>query len=311
MHVDRRHFIAGTLGAVAAQGATIAQSATNEKPIMLATWPFGVKALTAANEVLDKGGNAVDAVEMSAMTAENDPDTTSVGYGGYPNENGVVQLDAAIIDGKSGQMGSVAAIENIRNPISVARKVMEANRHIYLVGDGAKSFALKHGFKEENLLTPSALKWYIEQKAKEKVEPGHDTIGTLAMDKKGDMAVSCTTSGVAMKWAGRVGDSPIIGAGLYLDQEVGGAVGTGVGERAIETCAAFAIVELMRQGRTPKEACEEIMKRVAKRNEGKPPFSLAFIALRKDGEYGNAAIGSFSYALSIAGKTTLEQGIQI
>lgn len=309
MHVDRRHFIAGTLGAVAAQGAVSAQAAPVEKPIILATWPFGVKAVEAGYQALKDGGTAVDAVEQSAIVTENDAENTSVGYGGFPNENGTVQLDAAIIDGKTGRMGAVASIENIRNPISVARKVMEANRHIYLVGDGALRFAIKHGFKEENLLTPKALEWYLEQKKKQTPDQGHDTIGTLAMDNNGDMAVSCTTSGTGMKWDGRVGDSPIIGAGLYLDAEVGGAVGTGVGERAIETCAAFAIVELMRHGRSPQEACEELMKRVAKRNQDKPPFQLAFMALRKDGVHGAAAIqDGFSYALSIGGKATLQKG---
>ncbi len=308
MNLDRRTFIASA-AAASASIATISTQAAIETPILLATWPFGVKAVEAGYQALQNGGTAVDAVEQSAIVTENDPDNTSVGYGGFPNENGTVQLDAAIIDGKTGQMGAVASIETIRNPISVARKVMEANRHIYLVGDGARRFAIKHGFKEENLLTPKALEWYIKQKEKQTPDQGHDTIGTLAMDQQGDMAVSCTTSGTGMKWDGRVGDSPIIGAGLYLDAEVGGAVGTGVGERAIETCAAFAIVELMRHGRSPQEACEELMKRVAKRNQDKPPFQLAFMALRKDGVHGAASIQKgFDYALSLGGKTTLETG---
>lgn len=278
-------------------------------PILLATWDFGLKAVETGYRSLENGGSPVDAVEAAAKTAEDDPNITSVGYGGYPNEQGVVQLDAAIIDGKTGRMGSVAALEEIRNPISVARRIMEKGKPIQLVGDGAKRFALQEGFKPENLLTPSAAAWYAEQLKHRKAENEHDTIGVLARDANGDMSVACTTSGLGMKWAGRVGDSPIIGAGLYLDAEVGGAVGTGVGERAIEVCAAFAIVELMRNGRSPQEACEELMRRVAKRNQGREPFQLAFMALGKDGAYGAAAMETgFQYALSVDGKHQLHPG---
>jgi N4-(beta-N-acetylglucosaminyl)-L-asparaginase len=283
--------------------------AKKDSPIIISTWNFGYDANQAGWKILNQGGSALDAVEKAANVAESDPDVTSVGYGGWPNENGVVQLDAAMIDGKTGRMGAVAAIENIKNPISVARKVLEKNKHIYVVGDGAKSFALKNGFREENLHTEKNLKWYNEQLQKRNQDPGHDTIGVLAIDNAGDMAVACTTSGTGMKWNGRVGDSPIIGSGLYLDAKVGGAVGTGLGERAIETCGAFAIVEFMRNGFSPQKACERLLLRVAERYGGKPDFQLAFIALNNDREYGAAALKeNFVYALTDSSNNKLFDG---
>ncbi|MBI1390234.1 MAG: glycosylasparaginase [bacterium] len=317
--MDRRRFIqnaASGAGAAAlaarssfSKEGTIAMNSSNPSPMMMATWNFGVAALEAGHEALKQGKTALDAVERAAIVTENDPENTSVGYGGYPNARGVVQLDAAIIDGKTGRMGSVGAIENIKNPISVARKVLEHSPHVMIVGEGAKSFALSQGFHEENLLTPKALDWYAEQLKKDQGDKGHDTIGVLARDGAGDMAVACTTSGLAMKWPGRVGDSPLIGAGLYMDGEVGGATGTGVGERAIETCAAFAIVEMMRNGKTPQEACEALIRRVARRNSGKLAFQFAFMAMNVDGEYGAASYQSgFEYALLKDGKITLNTG---
>ncbi len=270
---------------------------TIKKPIIVSTWNFGLQANAAGWDILTTDGMALDAVEAAANVTENDPDITSVGYGGFPNEMGVVQLDAAMIDGKSGRMGSVAALENIRNPSSVARRVLEEGKHIMLVGHGAKEFALKHGFKEENLLTAKSAAWYTEQLQKKERDLGHDTIGVLAMDPQGDLAVVCTTSGLAMKWNGRVGDSPLIGCGLYLDGKVGGAVGTGVGERAIEVCGAFAIVEMMRNGRSPQKACEDLIRRVVERNRPHSDFQLGFIALNAEGETGAAGMQEgFVYA---------------
>ncbi|MFB3788953.1 MAG: N(4)-(beta-N-acetylglucosaminyl)-L-asparaginase [bacterium] len=267
------------------------------QPLILATWDFGREANQAGWEILARGGTALDAVEAAARAVENDPEVPSVGYGGYPNEMGVVQLDAAIIDGKTGRMGAVAALEGIRNPISVARRVLEKNKHIFLVGAGAQSFALKEGFHEENLNTPKSVSWYAEQLQKKPADPGHDTVGVLARDARGGLAVACSTSGLALKWSGRVGDSPLIGAGLYLDQAVGGAVGTGVGERAIEVCGAFAIVEFMRYGLSPQKACEQLLRRVAERNKDRLDFQLAFIAMNREGEIGAASLQEgFVYA---------------
>ncbi len=281
-----------------------------QKPTILSTWNFGLQANETGWDVLNSDGNALDAVEAAAMVTESDPNVTSVGYGGFPNEMGVVQLDAAIIDGKSGQMGAVAALENIRNPIAVARKVLEMNKHIFLVGEGAKTFALKHGFQEQNLLTEKSAAWYAEQLKKRNTQPqGHDTIGVLAQDQEDQLAVACTTSGLSMKWSGRVGDSPLIGSGLYLDGQVGGAVGTGVGERAIEVCGAFAIVEFMRNGLSPQQACEKLIKRVAVRNQPNTDFQLAFIALNKEGETGAAAMQEgFVYAHYLDQKNELKNG---
>jgi len=268
------------------------------QPLILSTWDFGREANQAGWDILVRGGTALDAVEAGARAVESNPEITSVGYGGYPNEMGVVQLDAAIIDGKTGRMGAVAALEGIRNPISVARKVLEKNRHIFLVGAGAKSFALREGFREENLNTPQSVRWYAEQLPQSQQNAGHDTVGILARDARGDMAVACSTSGLALKWNGRVGDSPLIGAGLYLDQAVGGAVGTGVGERAIEVCGAFAIVEFMRYGLSPQKACEQLLRRVAERNRNRLNFQLAFIALSREGETGAASLQEgFVFAL--------------
>jgi isoaspartyl peptidase/L-asparaginase-like protein (Ntn-hydrolase superfamily) len=278
-------------------------------PVIISTWNFGAKANQKGWEILSHEGAALDAVQQAAMVAESDPSVTSVGYGGYPNNQGVVQLDAALIDGKTGRMGSVGALEGIKNPIAVARKVLEANRHIYLMGDGAQRFAIQNGFELENLHTPQSTKWYADQIGKPEEPLGHDTIGVLGQDIRGDLAVGCTTSGLAMKWPGRVGDSPMIGAGLYLEQEVGGAVGTGVGERAIEVCGAFAIVEIMRNGASPQEACQELIRRLVKRNQPDADFQLAFIALNPKGEVGAACMKpGFEYAITREGENQLVSG---
>ncbi|MGC9326724.1 MAG: N(4)-(beta-N-acetylglucosaminyl)-L-asparaginase [Candidatus Hinthialibacter sp.] len=285
-----------------------------QNPIILSTWNFGLQANQAGWTILEQGGAALDAVEAAATATENDPTVTSVGYGGYPNEDGVIQLDAAVIDGKTGRMGSVAALEGIRNPCSVARKVLEKKKHIFLAGEGAQKFALQEGFQLENLHTPQSAAWYAEQLKKRSDESapdaiGHDTIGVLARDQEGELAVACTTSGLAMKWAGRVGDSPLIGAGLYLDGAVGGAVGTGVGERAIEVCASFAIVEFMRNGMSPQNACEELLRRVVNRHPGRIDFQLAFIALNREGRFGGVALQKdFEYAIYAHGENLLQPG---
>lgn len=328
--ITRRMFTKQTAGltaaTLAAAGSAIdalgasdkSQSESNSRkdtkhdgsPIIISTWNFGIEANRVGWEVLADNGTAVDAVEKAARATELNPNTTSVGYGGFPNEHGVVQLDAAIIDGKSGKMGAVGALEGIRSPISVARKVMEQGPHIFVVGDGAREFAQKNGFREQNMLTEKSAGWYAKQMGKQAEEPDdHDTIGVLSLDAHGDMAVACTTSGLAMKWNGRVGDSPLIGAGLYLDGDVGGAVGTGVGERAIEVCGAFAITEFMRDGLSPQAACEKLIKRVVDRNRDRPAFQLAFIALNKQGEIGAASVQEgFSYAECVGGENVLKPG---
>ncbi|WP_042343110.1 isoaspartyl peptidase/L-asparaginase family protein, partial [Capnocytophaga canis] len=209
------------------------------KPVVISTWNHGLPANDAAWKILASGGSALDAVEKGVMTAEADPEETSVGYGGYPDREGNVTLDACIMDSQN-NAGSVACLKNIKHPISVARLVMEKTPHVMLVGDGAKQFALSQGFKEEDLLTEKSKKAYEEWLKTSQYKPiinieNHDTISMLALDENGNLSGACTTSGMAWKMAGRVGDSPIIGGGLFLDNEVGAAAATGLGEAVIRT----------------------------------------------------------------------------
>lgn len=259
------------------------------KPIVVCTWDFN-NASAKAWEVLNAGGNSLDAVEQGVMVEEADVSNETVGKGGRPDRDGNVTLDACIMD-KDGNCGAVVYLQNIAHPISVARKVMEETPHIILAGNGAEKFAYEQGFKKEDLLTESTRKQYAEWLKTSKYETtinieNHDTIGMLAIDKNGDIAGACTTSGMAYKVAGRVGDSPIIGAGLFVDNEVGGATATGVGEEVIRTVGSFLIVELMRQGKSPQEACEEGVRRIMKKNEGRKDFQIGFLAINKKGETG-------------------------
>lgn len=286
------------------------------KPIVISTWDFGIAANKAAWEVLKVGGRALDAVEQGARVPEADLSNATVGKGGYPDRDGFVTLDACIMD-ELGNCGSVAALENITHAISVARMVMEKTPHVMLVGEGALQFALENGFKKENLLTAEAenawREWLKEKKYSpimniENVKSGnqlpgnqynHDTIGILALDNSGNLSGACTTSGMAFKMHGRVGDSPIIGAGLYVDNEIGGATSTGVGEEVIRTVGSFLVVELMRQGHSPEEACKLAVERIiAKKPETARKIQVGFLALNKHGEYGAYALqDGFSYAV--------------
>lgn len=258
-------------------------------PIAICTWDFG-NATAKAWEVLSAGGSSLDAVHQGVMVEENNLDNQTVGNGGRPDRDGNVTLDACIMD-KDANCGAVLAIQNIANPISVARKVMEETPHVMLVGKGAEQFAYEQGFERTNLLTEKSKMEWKEWKKTSQYKPiinieNHDTIGMLAIDEKGDIAGACTTSGMAYKMAGRVGDSPIIGAGLFVDNEVGGATATGVGEEVVRTVGSFLIVELMRQGKSPQEACEEGVKRIIAKNKYKQDFQIGFIAINKKGETG-------------------------
>lgn len=314
---NRRNFIAKTLlGSIAASTGLVGcqvsdnqdiptgkKTNSNSKegfPIVIATWEPNTKATEAAWQTLQGGGDALDAVEAGAKVPEADPTDTSVGYGGLPDRDGHVTLDACIMD-KDGNAGSVTFLEGIKHPISVARLVMEKTQHVMLSGEGALQFALENGFQQENLLTDEAKaaweKWLekSEYQPKASVEQ-HDTIGILAIDKNGDIAGACTTSGMAYKLHGRVGDSPILGAGMYVDNEVGGACATGVGELVMKTLGSFLIVELMRQGMTPQEACEEATARIAKRYGN--TVQVGYLAINKKGEHGAFSLTEgFSYAL--------------
>ncbi len=264
------------------------------RPLVIATWD--VKKSTAkAWEVLYQGGSSLDAVEQGVMVEEADPNSMSVGKGGLPDRDGNVTLDACIMD-KHGNCGAVVYLKNVTHAISVARKVMEDTPHVMLAGDGAEMFAYKKGFQKENLLTEKSKKAWEEWKVESKYKPiinieNHDTIGMLAIDKNGDLAGACTTSGLAYKMAGRVGDSPIIGSGLFVDNEIGAAVATGLGEEVVKTVGSFLVVELMRQGKSPQEACEEAIKRIVnKPNSNYKDFQVGYIALNKNGETGAYSI---------------------
>ncbi|RMG21483.1 MAG: glycosylasparaginase [Bacteroidetes bacterium] len=274
------------------------------RPIVVSTWKHGLPANDAAWEVLSHGGHALDAVEFGVRLTEADPKVNTVGYGGFPDREGHVTLDACIMN-EQGDCGSVAFLEGIKHPISVARKVMEETPHIMLVGQGAKEFALAQGFKEENLLTPEAeaawKAWLAKNEAPGKQEinaENHDTISMLAIDREGRMCGACTTSGAAWKLHGRVGDSPIIGAGLYVDNEVGGACATGWGEAVIRICGSHLVVELMRQGHAPAEACRLAVERLVSRNPDYAEIQVGFLALNKQGQYGAYCLQpGFDFAL--------------
>ncbi|MGB7395024.1 MAG: N(4)-(beta-N-acetylglucosaminyl)-L-asparaginase, partial [Pricia sp.] len=251
-------------------------------------------ASAAAWDVLKDGGTSLDAVETGVKVEEADAENQTVGIGGRPDRDGNVTLDACIMD-KDGNCGAVLAMQNIVHPVSVARKVMEETPHVMLAGQGAEQFAYEMGFEKTDLLTEQSRQEWQEWKKTSKYKPiinieNHDTIGMLAIDAQGDIAGACTTSGMAYKMAGRVGDSPIIGAGLFVDNEVGGATATGVGEEVVRTVGSFLIVELMRQGKSPQEACEEGVKRIIAKNKDKQDFQIGFIAINKKGETGGYCI---------------------
>jgi len=314
---NRRNFLKKTALATAGLALTSFKNTTEtaenkielntvQKPIVLSTWRFGIEANTAAWEILSKNGRALDAVEAGVKIPEGDPNERSVGYGGRPDRDGKVTLDACIMDEFS-NIGSVACLEHIKHPISVARAVMEKTPHVMLVGKGALQFALSQGFKKENLLVEESEKEWKEWLKTSQYKPianieNHDTIGMIALDANGNLSGACTTSGMAFKMHGRVGDSPIIGAGLYVDNEIGAATATGHGEEVIRITGCHLVVELMRQGLSPQKACEEAVMRIVKltQNRGKElkDIQVGFIALNKKGEYGSYCIqGGFNYAV--------------
>tara|TARA_R110002049_G_scaffold63196_3_gene168202 strand:+ start:3417 stop:4418 length:1002 start_codon:yes stop_codon:yes gene_type:complete len=277
-------------------------------PVVVATWRFH-NATKAAWEVLEKGGTSLDAIEQGCRVEEADLNNTTVGNGGTPDRDGNVTLDACIMN-KEGNYGAVVCMENIAHPISVARKVMEDTPHVLLAGKGAEEFAVLKGFKRENLLTEATKKAWKKWKEKSEYKPiinieNHDTIGMLAIDKNGDISGGCTTSGLAYKMAGRVGDSAIIGSGLFIDNAIGGATATGMGEEVLKTVGSYLIVELMRQGRTPQEACEEGVKRIVTSNPNYKNFQVGYVALNKKGEYGCYCIhGGFGISKYQEGEQT-------
>lgn len=326
--IKRRRFLtsAAVAGAAAVMSRRLVQAAESKapgpsKPVVIASGN-GLQATAKAMELIRQGKDTLDAVIAGVNLVEDDPKENSVGYGGLPNEEGVVELDASVMHGPSGRGGAVAALQNIKNPSRVARRVMERSDHVLLVGAGALKFAKAHGFKEENLLTDESreawLKWKENLSNRDDWLPPHDentkdisrliqsatrpygTINCNAVDLKGNISGCTTTSGLAFKIPGRVGDSPILGAGLWVDNEVGAAGSTGRGEANLLACSSVMVVEFMRQGKSPEEACllacERIMKQTKMKrlldDEGRPNFDVRFYAINKRGDYGSAGIWS-------------------
>jgi len=337
-NISRRSFVGKTIGAGAGAiivpalaGFTIQEKGKGITPVIITSHSnqTGQNAMEAGWEILSKGGSAVDAVEKAANIIEVDPEDTSVGYGGLPNERGVVQLDSSFMDGKTYSAGAVACLENIKTPASVARLVMERTDHVLLVGPGALEFAKAWGFQEENLLTEKArkiwLRWkenmstsddwgapeHLQNLSKKEsywrdfpdIEHHYGTTNVLAIDRNGDVAGCTTTSGLSFKLNGRVGDSPIIGAGLYVDNEVGAAGATGRGEDVIKSCASYYMVLRMKEGRTPQQACEDALHMIIDRYKMvNPDFypSEKFVAINKNGELGCAMmIGKINPQMSV------------
>lgn len=279
-------------------------SPIKNNPLVISTWIHGMEANAGAWKILGSGGVALDAVQKGVAVTEADLTNRSVGLGGRPDRDGHVTLDACIMDHDS-RCGSVAFLEDIQHPIDVARAVMEKTPHVMLVGEGAQKWALEHGFSKVDYQVPLPQvqkdyeEWLIKSNYKTGVNvENHDTIGMLALDARGRMAGACTTSGMAYKVRGRVGDSPIIGAGLFIDGDVGGATATGVGEAMIRTAGASAVVESMRRGATPEEACYDIVQRILKKHPGVEGMQVGFLAMNVQGEYGGYSVyNGFNYAL--------------
>ena len=313
--MKRRNFIkAGAVGLASPMllAGNKEMKVNTNNPIVISTWLHGIPANEASIKVLKKNGSALDAVEAGVRVTEADAENQSVGLGGRPDSEGNVTLDACIMD-SDGNAGAVGFLQNIKHPISVARKVMEETDHVMLAGKGALKFALSKGFKRENLLTEASrrgwLEWQKNNRIKDSWGPNddHDTITSLAQDNDGNLSGACTTSGLAYKLHGRVGDSPIIGAGMYVDNEIGAAGATGVGELVMKTCGSFLVVELMRQGYSAMEACNEAVDRIVKQEGGKTKLQVGYIALGKDGSVGYASIQKgFQYALYKDGVNKLE-----
>lgn len=317
--INRRRFIFQSLSFGAGVGLLGLPSCIRDKnpaqssegnPVVISTWKHGIAANHAAWYILKNGGRALDAVEAGVRVPEADPEVMSVGYGGHPDREGRVTLDACIMD-EQGNAGAVCFLEHIMHPISVARMVMEKTPHVMLSGQGALDFALANGFVKKNLLTEKAKalweEWLVEARYKPVINiENHDTISMIAIDAQGHISGACTTSGAAYKMHGRVGDSPIIGAGLFCDNEVGGAAATGQGELVMKTLGSFLIVELMRNGASPQQACEEAVMRIVNKIADYEQYQIGYIAIDKSGNTGAYCLHpGFDYALTRNGKTTL------
>lgn len=317
MPISRRKFLKGaalTAAATAAldeaRGEEKAQTApggeSGDLPLFISTWPFGKEANEAAVTRFGQDASLLDAVEAGIRQAESSGNV-SVGLSGGPNAAGFVQLDACIFWGPTHRAGGVAGLEGIKHPITAARRVMEKTPHVLLVGEGARWFALEQGLESVELV-PDRGKAWREARARGETPgakpAGHDTIALLGLGPDGNVCGGCSTSGLKGKLPGRVGDSPILGSGLYVDNDVGAAGATGVGENVLRYCATFQIVELLRQGVSPEEACVEVIRRIQRKDQNKGNLSINFIALDRRGRYGAAGTDDFHYAVA-RGKTSV------
>jgi isoaspartyl peptidase/L-asparaginase-like protein (Ntn-hydrolase superfamily) len=290
------------------------------QPVVIATWPFGRTAAKTALPMLEAGQPALDAAVAGGQAVEDDPTIHSVGFAGLANAIGTVQLDACVMDGATLACGAVAGLENVRHPAALARRVMEKTPHVLLVGEGARVFAVQQGFPLETLDTPeSVAEWYKSRPKPRQPPPGppdhHDTVAVLCLDRKGSLGGVCTTSGLAHKLPGRVGDSPLIGHGLYVDNTAGAAGATGVGEEVIRIGGSLLLVEALRAGKSPQEACEHVVRRlneVAVRR-GVHPAQVAFLALDPHGNFGACATPRthFEFAVGRAGSVDLHTAKEI
>jgi len=295
--MKRRNFIFDifSVGIVSAMSTRLRAVNLNFTPMVrsISTWKT-TEANQKAGQMLDKGEHALDAAVAGVAIEEENPKNTTVGYGGAPDRTGKVTLDACVMN-HLGDCGSVVAVENIVNVARLAKDVMEKTPHVMLSGKGAEEFAISQGYKKTDLLTDKSKKeweaWLKDQDYRPIINiENHDTIGMLCIDKNNNLSGACTTSGLAYKMKGRVGDSPIIGSGLFIDNKIGGAVATGLGEEVLKTVGSFLVVELMRQGLSPQEACENAVKRIVSNNSQENKFQVAYIAMNKKGEVGSYSI---------------------
>jgi L-asparaginase/N4-(beta-N-acetylglucosaminyl)-L-asparaginase len=319
--IDRRVFMKSMVGAAAlAALETKTAPAAESGPVFLSTWVHGKPANERAAEVFKSGGSLLDAVEKGINVPENDPKVMSVGYGGLPNEEGEVELDAAIMDGTRHHAGAVCSLRRIKNPISVARLVLEKTRHTTLAGEGAFRFALKMGFEPQTLLTPESLKKWLDWKADPHrktywvTSESHDTIGMVATDGNGHVVSGCSTSGLAWKIPGRVGDSPLIGCGVYADDNVGAASATGDGDLMTNYCTSVSIVHYMAGGMSAQDACLELLRHMAKTDPKNKDGDCCVIAINNRGEIGAASMRSayrLRYALWMNGESKLLDAVAL
>ncbi|HEX8484930.1 N(4)-(beta-N-acetylglucosaminyl)-L-asparaginase [Sphingomonas sp.] len=322
--IDRRTLFAVGSVVALAPGFALGQVARSSGSIMVSTWDFGAAANAAALARLNSGGSLLDAIEAGARVPEADPSNHSVGYGGYPDRDGRVTLDAVIMD-DAGNVGAVAALEDVVHAVSVARAVMDKTPHTFLVGEGATRFALANGFSKRALLTPPARKAWQDWLKTSRYRPeanienriggtglrgdarDHDTIGIIGRGADGRFAGACTTSGMAFKMQGRVGDSPQVGSGLFVEARVGAATATGVGEEVTRVAGTARVVATMRAGATPEAACREAVEHIARlRGDAVRDAQVGFIAIDRHGAVGGFALQpGFTYAVTAAGKTTI------